>query len=172
MAAAAGKKRTTSLSLFIEAFGLEVEEELSTKATQTWAEEVWIGKWCTEQKEAWMKQSFEVHTWKQVRGPAGAVMCETSNLAIKWPQWHTLIFEVQVRVDMRCVCPKDVKKMLLGQARSTCWRKWAAKHENEELKEGIWLEPALALLRKQTKEGWTDKHRNTARKIGAGRRLC
>ena len=51
-----------------------------------------------------------------------------------------------VRVDMRHVCPKDVKKMLLGQARSTYWRKWAAKHENEELKEGIWLEPALALL--------------------------
>ena len=30
MAAAAGKKSTTSLSLFMEAYGLEVEEELST----------------------------------------------------------------------------------------------------------------------------------------------
>ena len=78
-------------------------------------------------------------------------MCETSKLGIKLPQWHTLIFEVQVRVDMRYVCPKDVKKMLFGQARSTYWRKWAAKHENEELKDGIWLEPALALLRKKTK---------------------
>ena len=38
MAAAAGKKSTTSLSLFMEAFGFEVEEELSTIATQTWAE--------------------------------------------------------------------------------------------------------------------------------------
>ena len=92
-------------------------------------------------------------------------MCETSNLAIKWPQWHALIFEGQVRVDMRYVCPKDVINMLLGQARSTFWRKWAAKHGNEELKEGIWLEPAMALLRKQTKEGWTDKHRNTARNL-------
>ena len=41
-------------------------------------------------------------------------MCETSNLGIKWSQWHTLMFEGQVRVDMRYVCPKDVKKMLLG----------------------------------------------------------
>ena len=41
MAAAAGKKRTTSLSLFMEAYGLEVEEELSTMATQYWAEGVW-----------------------------------------------------------------------------------------------------------------------------------
>ena len=54
--------------------------------------------------------------------------------------------------------------MSFGEARSTCWRKWAA-HENEEVKKGISLEPALALLRKQTKEGWTDKHRNTARKL-------
>ena len=40
MAAAAGKKSTTSLSLFVEAFGFEVEEELSTMATQFWAEGV------------------------------------------------------------------------------------------------------------------------------------
>ena len=38
MAVAAGKKSTTSLSLFMEAYGLEVEEELSTLATQYWAE--------------------------------------------------------------------------------------------------------------------------------------
>ena len=28
-----------------------MEEELSIIATQTWAEGVWIGKWCTEQKD-------------------------------------------------------------------------------------------------------------------------
>ena len=67
MAAAAGKKRTTSSSLFMDAFGLEVEEELSTTATQTWAEGVWVGKWSTEQKEAWRKQIFEVQSWRQVR---------------------------------------------------------------------------------------------------------
>ena len=63
-------------------------------------------------------------------------MCETRDLAIKW-QWHTLIFEGQVRVDMRYVCPKDVKKAVLKQARSTYWMKSAAKHEHEDLKEGI-----------------------------------
>ena len=45
MAAASGKKSTTSLSLFMEAFDLEVEEELSTMATQTWAVGAWTGKW-------------------------------------------------------------------------------------------------------------------------------
>ena len=47
---------------------------------------------------------------------------------------------------------------------STYWRKWTAKHEYEEVKEGTWLEPALALLRK-TKDEWTDKHRHVARKL-------
>ena len=92
-------------------------------------------------------------------------MCEASNLGIKWPQRPTLIFEGQVQVDMRCVCPKDVKQMLMKQARSSFWRKWAAKDEYEELKEGIWLEPALALLRRKTTDEWTDKHRHVARKL-------
>ena len=55
--------------------------------------------------------------------------------------------------------------MLVQRARSVYWKKWAAKHEYEELKEGEWLEPALALLRKKVREDWTEKHRNVARKI-------
>ena len=58
MAAAAGKKSTTSLSLFMEAFGFDVEEELPTMSTQTWAEGARIGKWHMEQKEARVRQTF------------------------------------------------------------------------------------------------------------------
>ena len=47
-----------------------------------------------------------------------------------------LYFFGQVRVDMIYACPKDVKNMLLKQARSSYWNKWEAKHECEELKEG------------------------------------
>ena len=56
-------------------------------------------------------------------------MCENRDSGVKCTQWHTLIFEGQARVDMRYVCPKNVKKMLLGQARSTYWRKWAEARE-------------------------------------------
>ena len=69
-------------------------------------------------------------------------MCETRDLGIKWPQWHPLTFEGQVQVDMTHVCPKDVKKMLMKQARPTYWSKSVAKREYQELKEGTWLEPA------------------------------
>ena len=51
-----GQRNTSSLSLFVEASGLEVEEDLSTLATQYWAEGVWTGKWYQERREAWMKQ--------------------------------------------------------------------------------------------------------------------
>ena len=92
-------------------------------------------------------------------------MRETRDMGIKWPHCHTLFFEGQVAVDMRVACPQDVKKMLLKQARMVYWKKWAAKHECEELKEGVWLEPIQALLRRQTNEAWTDKHRNVTRKL-------
>ena len=44
-------------------------------------------------------------------------------------------------------------------------KRWATKHEYEELKEGACLKPALALFLKKVKENWTEKHRNVARKI-------
>ena len=43
-------------------------------------------------------------------------MCETRGLGMKWPHWDTLIFEGEVEIDMRYVCPRGVKKMLLQQA--------------------------------------------------------
>ena len=60
--------------------------------------------------------------WRQVRGPAGAVMFGARDLGIKWPHWRTLIFEGNVRIDMRYVCPEDVKNMLLHKARTVYWK--------------------------------------------------
>ena len=56
---------------------------------------------------------------------------------------------------MWVVFPKDVKKMLLQQARMVYWKKLQAKHECEELKEGVRLEPTQSVLRKKTNESWT-----------------
>ena len=134
-------------------------------ATQTLQKEFGLANGAQNKKVARMRQIFEVQTWGQVRGFAGAVLCETRDFGHQMATMHTLIFEGQVAVDMRYVCPKDAKKMLLKRARSTYWKKWAAKHEYAELKEGILLEPALALLRRKTKEEWTDKHRNVARNL-------
>ena len=50
---------------------------------------------------------------------------------------------------MRVVCPQDVKKMLLKQARMI-YGKRAAKHECKELKEGVWLVPFQGLLQRKS----------------------
>ena len=97
MAAAAGKKESVSLSLFMDVTDLEVEEALSTMATLAWAEGTW-------------------QAWRQPRELAGAAMCETCDLGIKWPWWHTLVFEGQETVDMGVIFPEFVKKMLLRKA--------------------------------------------------------
>ena len=60
-------------------------------------------------------------------------MCETRDLGIQWPQWHTFLFNGQGRVDMRLFCPRDVKKMLLKQVRTTYCKKWASRHECGEI---------------------------------------
>ena len=62
-------------------------------------------------------------------------MCETRDWGMKWTYWHTWIISDETRVDMRIVRPRDILKMLVERARSVYWKKWAAKHEHEELKE-------------------------------------
>ena len=69
------------------------------------------------------------------------------------------------RVDMRFVCPHDVKKMFLKQARTIYWRTWEAKHECQKLKEEVWFDLVKAMLRKKFGEKWTDKHHHVLRKI-------
>ena len=127
MAAAPGKKSTTFLSLSMKPLAWKWRRNFLPWPTQCWTEGVWTRKWYREQK-AWMRQIQEVQTWKQVRGPAGAVMCETRDLGIKRPRWHTLMVSDEIKLDMRFVCREDVKEMLVQRARSVYWKKWAAKH--------------------------------------------
>ena len=44
-------------------------------------------------------------------------MHETRALGIRRPQWHALMYEEQVTVDMRVVCPQNVSQVPLKQAR-------------------------------------------------------
>ena len=60
-------------------------------------------------------------------------------LGIKWPFLaHPQYSKVIVSTDVTCVCPRrreeDARVHRPGQS---YWKRWAAKHEYEELKEGI-----------------------------------
>ena len=74
-----------------------------------------MNRWGREQQKAWRQQIFKVQTWRQVRGPAGAGMCETRKLG--YQVVAVAHVATQVAVDMRVVCPQDVMKILLKQVR-------------------------------------------------------
>ena len=84
---------------------------------------LWFGRkvvgWAEEQKEAWRKQIFEDQTWRQIRGFAGAAMCETRD-GHQVPQRQSLPFEGQEKVGMRSAlmmlrkCSWNKPKRLVG----------------------------------------------------------
>ena len=63
--------------------------------------------------------------------------------------WHQ-VFSDEIKIDMRFVCPKGVRKMLVQRARSVLWKKWAAKHEYEELKDGSMAGARASSLAKES----------------------
>ena len=69
-------------------------------------------------------------------------------------------------VDMREVCPQDVRKLWIQRTKEVQWKKWAAKHECEELKEGVWIDPVPVMQDRKWSATRTSKHRNGMRKLG------
>ena len=85
-------------------------------------------------------------------------MCETRDPGRKLPHWHTLIFEGEVRIDMRYVCPKDVKK-ILGRS----------GQQSMNMKNLAGAGSGLAAKEDEGKSGL--KSIESGQKIGSGRRL-
>ena len=53
----------------------------------------------------------------------------------------TLLYDEQLVVDMRVICPLDGNKMCLKEAQKVNWRHWAAKFGCGESSGGVWLDP-------------------------------
>ena len=66
-----------------QAVGISPTVRLEVEAACVWAD----GEEITRKCEG--RRSLQRKTWRQVRGPVGAVMCETRDLGIKGPQRHT-----------------------------------------------------------------------------------
>ena len=96
-----------------------------------------------------------------MRGFQGAFVFETSDLAIKWPQWRFLLLDALVAVEMRVVCSQDVKNMLLKQSRmvgskvrvSGVARRSMAGADPSFIVEGVWVQQRLYDI------GWSDENK-------------
>ena len=69
------------------------------------------------------------------------------------------MFSQEKTIDMRFIClPERCSKDAGAECPSSLLEEMgkAAKHEYEELQEGAWLEPGLALLLQKMKENWIE----------------
>ena len=73
-------------------------------------------------------------------------------------------------MEVRVVWPQDVKRMSLQQARMVYWKKWAAKHECEELMEGVRADQAM--LRRKDQRVMYVYAPQCDEEGGRGRRMC
>ena len=96
---------------------------------------------------------------------------ETRYLGVKWPQRHNLMFDEKTIVDMWEVCLQDVTKMFIQRGREVQCKEWAAKHECEELKEGVWIEPMLMMQKKEVERVVDEQAPQRDEEVGDGRRL-
>ena len=78
-------------------------------------------------------------------------------MGIKWPQWHTLIFEGQGKV-------QDVKKMLWKRRRLLTGESGQPNTSVRTSKKGSYLALSKQCC-ERNEERWTDKHRNVLKKI-------
>ena len=61
-------------------------------------------------REAWRRQVGEATSWTNVRGPAGAVLCEMKDLGITVPSWKVLRLSDNRMTSMKDMCPRKSHK--------------------------------------------------------------
>ena len=107
-----------------------------------------------------MKTLRSVGEGRHVKQPAGnrfadqrVEVCETRDLGIGFPSWHARPFEEGVIVDMKVEsarCEEDTQR---SRERGS-GKRWDTRNESDVLKkEGVWVEPLKALLRKKPTTG-------------------
>ena len=128
------------------------EADLACMTALFWGKAVSMGRWDEDLETCWRRQVRAPASWKEVRGPAEAVVCETRDLGIRFPSWHVHLFEDGIIVDMKVAYTQDMKNMPRRQAKEVVEKRWATKHEYEELTDGVWVEPLLALPTRKTNQ--------------------
>ena len=80
---------------------------------------------------------------------------KTGCFGIGFPNWHALLFEGGVIVDMKVVCPQCEKHLFRNQKTQAAGKTWTAEHECEDLQ---WTARHVNVARKLTVAGgWTQK---------------
>ena len=82
---------------------------------------------------------------------------------VVFPSWQVLRKGDGRMLCLKDTCPENIKQTWITLAKDVCWQKRAKKHEDGELKEGVWFEPMSALLKGKQICSWTARHAASAR---------
>ena len=96
--------------------------------------------------KAWRRQQRLVGlkpSWSKVSGPTGAITMCLRQLGWTWPHHTTFVTASGHEVDLRQICPRDVKAQATVDRELALWREWADNDERKELLPCLLLEPVV-----------------------------
>ena len=113
-----------------------------------WAEAVWDEQLDdADLHRAWRRQQRLVGlktSWSKVSGPTGAIIMCLTQLGWTWPHHTTFVTASGHEVDLRQICPRDVKAQATVDSEIALWREWAGdSDERKELLPCPMLEPVI-----------------------------
>ena len=144
----AGRSKTLRLSMY----KADPLHRINATTVVEWASVVWDGDVSEATLQAaWKRQAVKMNkkpAWGKVEGPAGAVRMQMRDLGWKWPSWSTMISEEGLVMDLREICPDDLKQMALRDSERNMWKRWCAKDGNQHLAPEPFMEPIQQWLKK------------------------
>ena len=164
-----GKVGGQSLTLQLAVAGPREDPtaEVTAAPLVEWAAAVWEERVPSEVlQRAWRRQQQEVgmkRRWAAVRGPAGACIMSLPRAGWCWPRWDTFRSREGLLLDLREVCPQDVKAMVLLDVEAELWARWTAQPGREQLAPMPLIAPLVTTLRRPVTDGWGPHARNAAR---------
>ena len=117
-------------------------EPIAARAEAVWDEQLDDA----DLHEAWRRQQRLVGlkpSWSKVSGPTGAIVMFLRQLGWTWPHHTTFVTASGHEVDLRQICPRDVKAQTTVDSELALWRQWADNDERKELLPCPLLEPVI-----------------------------
>jgi hypothetical protein len=149
-----GRHSGRSRQLRLAWSGLDPAPEVIAGPIVAWAAHVWDKTASADTlSKAWLRQQVKFAQkprWQEVEGPAGATRMQVVATEWKWPAWHTFISREGQHIDVRAVCPQDVKAMAMRDAENVAWAEWTQTDDKRSLGPAPLIEPV---------QRWAKKHR-------------
>ena len=151
--------RSTTLRLALHK--ADVQQECDSAPLTAWAATIWDGTMSDEDlADAWYWQSQKVgmhqvkdkpSKWSRVTGPAGACILTARRIGWTWPAFNVFVDRSGRHINLRNVCPQDVRAMVLLDSDAALWDKWTKQPQWASLAPRPCIEPLVSLC-KSSKE--------------------